>query len=322
MKIKALVVSNMYPGVDVRYPYAGVFVKEQIDSLRKTRNVDVEYFLIRGHKGKLFYIIDTLRLFFTIAKGGYQIVHFHYGLSALVILLRFFLTDFPKIIITFHGGDILPKQGKRIQVAISRVLAARADFVICLSDEMINEVSNIDVPKKLIPCGVDFDLFFPRSEKEGVLILFPGDRQRSVKNFPYFEKIFSEYVRLNPSASFRELHGLDRGEIAELMRNASAILMTSVSEGSPQSIKEALATDLAVVSTDVGDVKYVCNGLIGTKILEGFTSPGEAANSLHKAIIAAKESPGVRREHVKKIGLNNSDIALEICAVYEKVYAE
>jgi teichuronic acid biosynthesis glycosyltransferase TuaC len=47
---------------------------------------------------------------------------------------------------------------------------------------------------------------------------------------------------------------------------ADAMLLCSDREGSPTSVKEALACNLPVVATDVGDIYEILDGITGTRI--------------------------------------------------------
>ena len=60
----------------------------------------------------------------------------------------------------------------------------------------------------------------------------------------------------------RELHlrGLARDEVPTIMAAADAMVLTSLQEGSPVAVMEALATGLGVVATPVGDVEQMLAG--------------------------------------------------------------
>ena len=83
--------------------------------------------------------------------------------------------------------------------------------------------------------------------------LFPSSKNRIEKNFKLaYDSITSldnniEIVTLGQNYSTEEVN---------LLYNAcDFLLLTSIREGSPQSIKEALACNCPIISTNVGDVK-------------------------------------------------------------------
>ena len=56
--------------------------------------------------------------------------------------------------------------------------------------------------------------------------------------------------------------------ICELLNLADVLALPSKYEGSPTIIKEALACNLPVIATDVGDIKDVINSVSGGEIIE------------------------------------------------------
>ena len=128
------------------------------------------------------------------------------------------------------------------------------------------------VKYEILPCGVDTDFFQPKEHQENRStkhLVFPGDPKLTVKNFALFEKVMQ---RLEEDAafefSFSCIQNLSRSEVRNLLADADCLLMTSVSEGSPQIIKEALSCNLPVVSVDVGDVKEMVSGIPSCAVSE------------------------------------------------------
>jgi len=66
---------------------------------------------------------------------------------------------------------------------------------------------------------------------------------------------------------------------------ADVMVLCSDSEGSPTSVKEALACGLPVVSTDVGDVRSLMGDIAGTEICE------QTASSVAEALARALTRP-------------------------------
>jgi len=112
-----------------------------------------------------------------------------------------------------------------------------------------------------------------------------------------------------------ELKGYNRNQVSLLMNACDVILITSFSEGSPQVIKEAMACNLPIVSTDVGDVKEVIGNTEGCYITS--FDPKDVAEKIKMALDFDKRTNG--RERIKKLGLDSESIAMEIIKLYKNV---
>lgn len=314
--MKILVVSNMYPGKNPRYPYAGVFVKEQVDVLRSLKgHAAVDVLVIEGFRGGLHYLKGYLSAWWKSWRGGYDVIHIHYGLTAAFI---FWLPEAvrKKVVVTLHGGDILIQQGLRTQVEITRRSIAHAGLVLGVSDEIADAARPYARHVDVLPCGVDDDFFAPAQPRPQVSVIFPGDPARGVKNYPQFEAAIEAYRRLHGPVDVIVLHHLSREEVRCAMQSSTALLLTSISEGSPQVVKEALACDMAVVSSDVGDVRALLDGTPGTAVYGPGSSPDEIAYLLHASIETSRISKGLRRARISAAGMSNRQVARRLDDVY------
>lgn len=309
----------MYPGRNKDCTYAGIFVKEQIESLQKFTNAKFDIFIIDGHLSKTNYLKSVFKIFRMIYFGNYDVIHAHYGLSALFVLFNP-LKKWRNVYLTLHGGDILPAQGKWLQVFLTRQIVKRVFGVIVINDEMVSAVSPLNKNIRLIPCGVD-TLFFQQPEdnkKRLHRILFAGSPKRWVKNYDLFVRILTRYQELYGTVEIVALDGFSREQIRDLLVSSSLLVMTSHSEGSPQIIKEAMSCDTAIVSTDVGDVRTVLGGSPGTAIFNASSSLDEIAELIHKVILESTETPGARRNRVFQMGLDEKHVSESL----EKYYKE
>jgi glycosyltransferase involved in cell wall biosynthesis len=66
------------------------------------------------------------------------------------------------------------------------------------------------------------------------------------------------------------------------MNASELVLLTSAFEASPVVIREALACNVPVLSTDVGDARVMLNGIEGCAIVDA--DPGRIADALHTAL--------------------------------------
>ena len=97
---------------------------------------------------------------------------------------------------------------------------------------------------------------------------------------------------------------------------ADAFLMTSLMEGSPQVVKEAMACGCPIVSVDVGDVRERVEGVEGCFVSDT-RNPRDLANLLVKALAFVKKTDG--RKKIMSDGLDNRLVAEKLLEVYHKV---
>lgn len=324
--MKILVVTNMYP--DDNAPVYGIFVEEQVKAIKAadpTMNIDI--FFINGAKeGKLTYLKSINRILDRIESGSYDIVHVHYGLSGIFLLHPFRHCHIP-VLITLHGGDIQPESRKYMQIALTRRILHYADCVITLNNRMVRLAAR-NVPLshiKTIPCAVNTDIFtpprYPRRQLNGrkcITMIFPSEHSRIVKNYPLFCSVVKELSsRHGIKVDEIELSGMSRTEVAMAMASADLLLMTSKGEGSPQVVKEALACNLPVISTPVGDVETLLEGVDSCAVV-----PPEAkamADSI-LALTRGKLHTNISgRDRIFALGLDASAVAQRIINLYKSL---
>ncbi len=229
------------------------FVKEQVEELRKL-NVIIEYYLIEG-KGIWGYVRNLPWLKNKIKAGGYQLVSAHYGLSGLLACLQRIVP----VVITLHGSDVNTPFVRPFSY-LAHKLAKQSIFVSkYMAFELGVKQANV------IPCGVDFSVFYPMIQEaakkamnlspEKKYILFSSSFDRKVKNYTLAKKALNTMQDLD--VELIEMKNYSRKEIAYLMNSVELALLTSYSEGSPQFIKEAMACNCPIVSTNVGDVRDI-----------------------------------------------------------------
>lgn len=315
-----LLVTNMFP--DAARPANGIFVAEQMAAVRKAHpDVHFDVCYVEGeNKGRMEYLRSILQVDRSIRCGHYDLVHVHYGLSGLFLLSPFRQRRVP-VIVTFHGSDIQPAGGNgHLAVRISQEVARRATACITLNPAMDAMVRRFNPHTFIVPCGVDLDSFpaAPHAcPKEKARIVFPSHRGMKVKDYPLFAETL-ELLRQKHGihGEAHELKGLTRPQVARLFQQADLLLMTSRSEGSPQAVKEALACQLPVVSTPVGDVPHLLEG-----VARCFVSHARSAEEL--ARLAAKSLSGqgtgiTGREKIRQLRLDAHSVANRIYEIYEQ----
>ncbi len=286
------------------------FIYEQNEKIAGF-GVEFDYYLIEkgGVRGYFYHTLDFIRLIKQKGKH-YDIIHSHGGhIGSLVNIQR----KIP-VITTYHGTDI-NKVGTRLLSLISLIFSRKNIFV---SAGLLNKVRLV-ARGEVIPCGVNFNDFKPldksycRNElgynQNEKIILFSGQRGRKIKNF----KLADKAAKLSGVDKMIELKGLNRDQVVKTINACDLILLTSISEGSPMIIKEAMACNCPIVSTDVGDVKEVIGNTEGCFICS-FDSQ-DAADKIETALRFGKRTNG--RENIKhlEIGL----IATKVFDIYKSV---
>jgi teichuronic acid biosynthesis glycosyltransferase TuaC len=242
---------------------SGAFVMHQVEQLRAMGH-SVEVLDFPGPRSKLEYLKAAIKVFRRTAREHFDIVHAHYGVTGLSALTRHGVP----LVVTLHGSDALVGH---VEPFISQFVCRLADATIVVGAKIAARI-----PGEIIPCGVDLSLFEqkPKSEArqrlgmdpKGTCILFPFDASRAVKRYD----IAAEAVRqLRVEEAGVELRAVSKVHYREMpwyYSAADAMILCSDSEGSPTAVKEALACNLPVVSTDVGDVRDILHGIAGVEI--------------------------------------------------------
>ncbi|PMM04014.1 hypothetical protein BCT61_17325 [Vibrio breoganii] len=285
------------------------FIHEQKESLL-SKGLEVDDFLIKGH-GVFGYLSNLYALNKKIDSKQYQLIHAHYGLSGLLANLQRKLP----VVTTFHGSDVYLNRNKLFS-SIASLLSSHSIFV---NNEMVKKIyssSNLSV----IPCGVNTSIFHPQRKIDArnklgfdlnnKYALFTSSFSNSIKNYPLAKLAVdsSEY-----DIKLIELKNRTREEVNLLLNGCDFLLMTSFSEGSPQIIKEAIATNMPIISTDVGDVKAMIDGLSNCHITNFEIE--DIANAIDSVLSDNKRSNG--RDIIFNLDLNK--VASRIIDLYSKI---
>ncbi|RJP46167.1 MAG: glycosyltransferase [Desulfobacteraceae bacterium] len=290
------------------------FIHDQVNAVKRIApQINFDFFFIKG-KGTAGYLKSGLTLRQKIRQIPFDCLHAHFSLSA-------FLANFQRripVIVTFHGSDINFHQNRFLSLAVE-LFSRRTIYV---SERLRkNAIYASARNSSIIPCGVDFNLFRPLSQTQAraslnldpakTYILFSSSSDVKVKNYPLARDALA---RLNkPNITLLELKGFRREEVALLLCAVDAALMTSFSEGSPQFIKEAMACNCPIVTTDVGDVREVIQDTPGCYITS--FDPLDVAEGIRKALAFGSRTNG----RAKIRHLDNAVIAEKIVQIYRDV---
>lgn len=288
------------------------FVYEQRESLI-TKGIEVDVFLIKGH-GLIGYLKNLFLLRKEIGKNRYDLIHAHFGLSGMLAVMQ----RICPVVLTFQGCDINRKDLR----TISKIAIRFARHSIFVSNDLCDK-ARTKKNYSIIPYGVDFEeTFMPLDKYECRSALKFGENERIVLFSSSFDRVEKNYplakksVELVGGVRLIELgKGYSTDKINKLYNACDLLLMTSIREGSPQVIKEAMACNCPIVSTDVGDVKEVIGDTEGCFITT--FDPEDVAEKIKMAMDFGKRTNG--RERIKKLGLDSNTIAKKIINVYEEI---
>lgn len=284
------------------------FITERVDALRLL-GVEFAYFLVKGN-GVMGYLKNFPHLRRKIREFNPNLVHAHYGLSGLLAVLQ----QKVPVVITFHGSDI--NHGKHRPLSrLAHFLSRKSIFVTSKLAHTIQARNPM-----VIPCGVNFDGFYTMLKEEvrqklgwdlhKKYILFSGSFQNKVKNYPLAQAAIE---LLGPDIELIELKGLNREQVCQYLNAVDCALMTSFTEGSPQFIKEAMACNCPIVTTDVGSVKEIIKDTEGC-FISNF-EPEVLASKISQAFDFGRRTEG----RLKIQEYDNRIIASKIHNLYQEL---
>jgi teichuronic acid biosynthesis glycosyltransferase TuaC len=319
---RVLMVTGVYP--TEQKPHSGTSIKSQADSLIAA-GLEVELLHPKPGPSPMRYLAATVQVFLKTLTSDFDIIHGHYGLWCLAARMQWTTP----VVASFMGDDLLgtvtaggsySKKGA-IVAGISRYLCRLVDAVIVKSAAMKKASSGDDV--FVIPNGVDFALFhhIPRAQARATLgwdhdryyVLFGNDPKIPVKNFPLAQAAIECLHNRGISAELVVANGLPQTKLVQYINASNALILSSIAEGSPNIVKETMACNVPVVSTDVGDVSEVIGRTKGCSACPH--DPAALATALEQALRHTEPTTG----RADIMHLDRSVVAKQVRAVYEQV---
>lgn len=269
-----------------------------------------------------FVVVAKLRkLIKKIAPQTIQCWMYHANVFTSLSVLG--LKQRPSIIWGIHHSLASLKEesiATKISLSLSKLLVKNIEGIIycAYSSEIQHEEYGIAHKNShVIANGVFLDKFQPNAQLNQPNVIGFAGRYHTAKGYPYlFEtmgllkdeniifkiagggaslensevKALFEQYQLDP----QKVHLLDQiSDMPAFYQSIDAFLMTSITEGFPNVLVEAMASGLPCISTDVGDAKYIVQDL-------GSIVPPRNAQALADAILAYVNKTKAEKQVLKQ----------------------
>lgn len=246
-----------------------------------------------------------------------------YHANALTSLSVIGLAEKPNVVWGIHHSLASPKDesiSTKIALGLSKVLSKQPTAIIyCAhsSKQQHGDFGFKNAEQHVIANGVSLDKFQPNSQLNRPIVIGFAGRYHTAKGYPYlFEtmsllkdqniifkiagggasldnvevKVLFEQYQLDA----KKVNLLDQiSDMPAFYQSIDAFLMTSITEGFPNVLVEAMASGLPCISTDVGDAKYIVQDL-------GCIVPPRNAQALAEAILEYSKKTDAEKQALKQ----------------------
>ena len=288
------------------------FVQSQFDSL-KEKGLEMILFPVIGH-GVRAHLRAAWNLRHLVRKESPDIVHAHYSVCGYVATLATLFLK-PKVVVSILGSFPSKNRKRRIvRFFIQHVW----DRTLVKSQRTANQLG-LSLP--VIPNGVNLEQFHLVDHKTARESCQFADGNRYIVWCSHPSRPEKRYALAKESVSLLHddtvvlfpVFDHPHDDIVKFLCAADALLLTSISEGSPNVIKEAMACNCPIVSTDVGDVRWITLEVEGTYVAD-HDDPETICDCLRRVLMFNKRTNG--RDAILQKGLSSKSIAERIIALY------
>ena len=302
---------------------AGCFMHTAVRGLRDIGvDVQLEYL---GNLRSPFEIMSARKRICALSRR-FDVVHAQYGSACAWVTST--IRDKP-LCVTLRGSDfhILKNIGIMMEFhnhfarALTNSVLNNFSMVCATSHKMARQLSDLGLNKKLIvmPSPIDLDLWKPKSCENQVNdfsrtknVLFTSiNINNQNKRYSLCKQAIELASRQMGDVRLKIASGIHHQDMPKFVATCDAVLCTSISEGWPNSVKEALACNVPFVSTDVSDLSEIADQENTCRVCE--PDPNSLATNLCE-VLRSPRSQSLRR-HVEHMDLKPS--SEKLMRIYE-----
>jgi len=306
-----------------------VFARRQAAALAE-QGFRIEMFDLRSRTSPGVLFEEFLRFRRVIRTFHPQVIHAHYG-TVTAMFAALGAGRIP-LVITYRGSDLnrVPSSRGLCPAAgrlLSQIAALRASRIVCVSRQLKDLLWWRQERVTVLPSGVDPDIFRPAHRKtlreelgwreEERVVLFNAGQDARNKRLDLAEGAVKEAGRWTSPVRLEVLDGnVEPARVPAMMNAANCLLVTSDAEGSPTIVQEALATNLPVVSVDVGDIAERLEGVTYSRVAP--REPQALGRALADILSPPRRSDGRRKAEE----FSSARIARELGRLYRELLEE
>lgn len=310
--MKVLHITNAYPYPE--YASYGIFIKEQVDSLIR-EGIDTDVIFINARKNGLIQYVKSIRKIKNqLQRNKYDIVHCHHQFSLFPIL---FIQPKQPVLLSLLGDINKRTPLNKFMFNILKYIPNK----IIIKNIFINSNKYFYLPN-----GVNMNHFRSIYKKEAKkklnlniekkYILFASNYiDKPLKRYDLYCESIKKIKKIDSNIEPLIMSGIERDLVPYYYNASDILLLTSDHEGSPNVVKEAMACDLPIVSTNVGNVAEMFRNTKGLYVSKSH-SVDDIVEEVKKALKVEK-SEGSKR--LIELGLDMESTAKILKGYYTEL---